>query len=65
MRVFVRKQSGCVSLSLLHDAGYDVQQAPLAWWLLAPKKPKDITDVPLPRRAEYLYRIIGETWPPN
>jgi len=59
------EQSGRVSLTLLHDAGYDIRQAPLAWWLLAPRKPKDIADIPLPRRAGYLYQFLGETWPPN
>src|ERR1019366_6260760 len=24
-----------VTLDLLHDAGYDITQAPLAWWLMA------------------------------
>jgi hypothetical protein len=28
-------QTGRVSLGLLHDAGYDINQAPMAWWLLA------------------------------
>jgi hypothetical protein len=55
-------QSGRVALCLMHDAGYDIDQAPLAWWLLASKKPKPISTIPLPRRAAYLYRILGETW---
>jgi len=59
------EQSGRVSLSLLHDAGYDLDQAPIAWWLLAPKKPEDIKDITLPYRAAYLYQFRGQTWPPN
>jgi hypothetical protein len=55
-------QSGRVALCLMHDAGYDIDQAPLAWWLLASKKPKPISRIPLPHRAAYLYRILGETW---
>jgi hypothetical protein len=55
-------QSDRVALCLMHDAGYDIDQAPLAWWLLASKKPKPISRIPLPRRAAYLYRILGETW---
>jgi hypothetical protein len=41
--IIVRKeehQSGLVSLDLLHDAGYDLSQAPIARWLLASRKPK-------------------------
>lgn len=58
----VEEQSGRVSLVLLHDAGYDIFQAPLAWWLLAPKKPAPMLDTPLPERAAYLYQTIGTTW---
>jgi len=56
------KQSGRVSLSLLHDAGYDIDQAPIAWWLLASKQPKPISEIPLPERAANLYRVLGEVW---
>jgi len=58
----LEKQRGRVSLGLLHDAGYDVDQAPIAWWLLAPAKPKPITEIDMPDRARYLYRILGESW---
>jgi hypothetical protein len=60
-----REQSGRVSLALLHDSGYDITQAPVAWWLLAPKKPKEVADIPLPARAAYLYKFLGETWTAN
>jgi hypothetical protein len=56
------EQSGRVSLGLLRDAGYDINQAPLAWWLLAPAKAKKIEDIPIPARAVYLYKVLGETW---
>ncbi len=56
------EQSGRVSLVFLHDAGYDIHQAPVAWWLLAPKKPEKITEIPLPERSAYLYQVIGTTW---
>jgi len=55
-------QSERVSLSLMHDAGYDVSEAPKAWWLLASKKPKPITGIAMPERSEYLYKILGEVW---
>lgn len=55
-------QRGRVSLLLLHDAGYDIDQAPLAWWLLDPKKPKPIVEIEMPERAGILYKILGEEW---
>jgi hypothetical protein len=56
------EQRDRVSLALLHDAGYDIVQAPMAWWLLAPGKQKSLTEINLPKRAAYLYSILGETW---
>jgi len=56
------EQSGRVSLVFLRDAGYDIHEAPKAWWLLAPKKPGPMIDTPLPERAAYLYQTIGTTW---
>jgi hypothetical protein len=55
-------QSGRVSLGLLQDAKYDIYQAPLAWWILASKKPKDLSETGMPERARYLYEILGTTW---
>ena len=63
--VIIRKeehQSGRVSLGLLKDAGYDIDQAPVAWWLLASKKPLPLTKIPVPDRSIYLYRTLGEVW---
>jgi hypothetical protein len=56
-----RQQSGRVSLSLLSDAGYDIHQAPTAWWRLSSKKPKDLADISIPYRAAYLYQTIAAT----
>ena len=56
------EQSDRVGLGLLHDAGYDVDQAPIAWWLLASKKLLPVNSIPMPERAAYLYRILGEVW---
>ena len=50
-----------VSLFLLDDAGFDIYQAPHAWWLLSSKK-KDLSQIPLPRRAAYLYQVLGTAW---
>ncbi len=57
-----RQQSGRVSLCLLHDAGYDLSQAPLAWWLLASTQPTVTPNVSLPSRAANLYLALGTTW---
>ena len=56
------EQSERVALGLMRDAGYDIDQAPVAWWLLSSKTPKPVSEIPLPRRAAYLYRILGECW---
>lgn len=56
------EQSGRVSLFLLHDAGYDLTQAPLSWWLLAPKQPQPITNTRVPVEASNLYLALGTTW---
>lgn len=59
----VERQSGRVSLGLLHDAGFDIDQAPIAWWLLASADPQEpISEIPLPERAANLYRVLGEEW---
>lgn len=57
-----REQSGRVSLELLKDAGFDIRQAPLAWWRLATLKQEPVTALAMPDRAAYLYRTIGENW---
>jgi hypothetical protein len=57
-----QEQSGRVSLGLLRDAKYDIYQAPLAWWILGAKKPKDMSEISIPERAKYLYGILGTTW---
>ena len=57
------EQRARVSLSLLRDAGYDVYQAPVAWWSLGSKKPKGISEIPITVHSRYLYAAIGETLP--
>jgi hypothetical protein len=56
------QQADRVSLCLLHDAGYDLTQAPVTWWLLASSKPKPDYEIHLPSRALYLYEFLGTTW---
>ncbi len=57
-----RRQSGRVALCFMRDAGYDLSQAPIAWWLLEPTKPKPLEQIHLPGRAAYLYSVLGTTW---
>jgi hypothetical protein len=62
IRTEEKEQSGRVGLVLLHDAGYDIDQAPVAWWLLDPISQQPLTEIEMPDRASYLYGILGETW---
>lgn len=58
------EQSGRVSLVLLHQAGYDLAEAPITWWILGSSKEKPLEKTGMPSRAKYLYRILGTTWRP-
>jgi hypothetical protein len=55
-------QSGRVGLGLLRDAGFDITQAPLTWWLLASPKPRDLKEIKMPFRARALYGVLATTW---
>jgi hypothetical protein len=58
----MEQQAERVSLELLHNAGYDIDEAPRAWWRLASKKQEPLADDVLPARTAYLYSMLGETW---
>ena len=51
-----------VALTLMHDAGYDLKEAPKALWLLASKKPEPISNIPIPDEAIYAYAMLGAIW---
>ncbi|HZQ42605.1 MAG TPA: hypothetical protein VFA99_05105 [Acidobacteriaceae bacterium] len=57
----LREQSGRVSLVLLHDAGFDIRKAPLAWWELSARQP-DFMTRPIPYRAAYLFSQLATEW---
>ncbi len=59
---YLLEQSDRVALSLLHDAGYDINEAPVAWWLLASGKTKPAHEIFMPPRSKYLYEILGKNW---
>jgi hypothetical protein len=60
LRAQLQRQSSRVALFLLQDAGFDISQAPLAWWRLASSH--EITDTRMPPHAGYVYKALGETW---
>ena len=62
MQINLLNQSGRVSLGLLHDAGYDIDQAPVAWWILASKPGKTLAETTVPPRATNLYQTLGLIW---
>ena len=43
-------------------AGYNLAEAPKTWWLLAAKKPKPLSEIPMPNESIYAYIMIGSTW---
>jgi hypothetical protein len=55
-------RSGWVRLCLMHDAGYDVNQTPIAWWTLASKPSKTLAKTSLPERSINLYKTLGVVW---
>jgi hypothetical protein len=59
IQIHTMQQRSRVSLSLLHDAGYDIAQAPIAWWLLAPWDPAPISEIEVPSRAAYIYNFLA------
>ena len=54
-------QSARVSLTLMHDAGYDISQAPMAWWLIAAGK-KPLSQTSPPAETVELYRTLVAVW---
>lgn len=56
------RQSARVSLSLMHEAGYDIGEAPIAWRRLAEKKGRPLADTALPKQSVNLYRDLSTTW---
>jgi uncharacterized protein DUF5666 len=61
VRRLSEEQSGRVSLVLLRQAGFNIDEAPRTWWLLSSKN-KPLDRVAMPFRAKYLYGILGTTW---
>ena len=58
------EQSGRDALVLMHDAGFDLQQAPLAWWRLSTSR-RDFMQAGVPYRAAYLFQRLATDWAPG
>lgn len=56
------EQSGRVSLTLLHQAGFDLAEAPKAWWTLSNTHGRALGETAMPDRAKYLYQVLGACW---
>ena len=50
------------SLYLMHDAGFDVYQAPLTWWTAVDIKSKGFDKVRMPYVATIYFKVLGESW---
>ena len=56
------RQNCCVALALMQDAGFDLRQAPLAWWTLAQKPGKTLAKTVLPLQTTYTYELLATSW---
>ena len=57
-----QEQSTRTALIWMQDAGYDIHEAPRAWWTLADKKHKPLSEVDMPYRTQYAYQILGTAY---
>ena len=57
-----QEQRERVTLSLLHEAGFDLTEAPKAWWLLSSKQTKDLAETTPPETSLYMYEQLGTVW---
>ncbi len=55
-----QEQRARVSLALMQDAGFDVTEAPRAWWILGLKDGKDISKTSPPENAQYMYGLVAD-----
>lgn len=58
-------QRGRVALGLLRDGGYDLNDAPRAWWIISAKGASHLADSTMPDRAVNLFRTLGSIWNKN
>jgi len=53
------QQTDRVSLELLSDSGYDVREAPIAWWKLSSKHPDELWLTEPPEKSGYLFSVLA------
>ena len=61
----LEQQRARVGLSLMHDAGYDVFQAPTAWQILMAKDVKKIGTKQMPQQSLYMWEILSKEYLPG
>ena len=52
------EQSTRTGLCWMADAGFDLREAPVAWWRLKDGKSKGLAKTEVPYRASYLYEVL-------
>ena len=58
----LQQQSTRAALTLMDDAGYDIREAPLAWWRLADWREIPLSQVGMPDRSRYAYQVLSTAW---
>ncbi len=56
------KEKARVALSLMHDAGFDIRQAPAAWQHIGAQYPKPSKSKALPQPSIYMIRILAKEY---
>ncbi len=56
------EQSTRVALMLMDDAGYDIREAPKAWWRLSTPEQKPLNEITMPGRSYYAYHVLSTAW---
>lgn len=62
MQQALMEHNGRVALELMHEAGFDVEAAPRAWWRLSGKPGRPLWRIRMPWRAQMLYGELGSDW---
>ncbi len=60
----LEEQCGRMSMVLLNDAGFDLRQAPIAWWRLSTKQADFMKKQP-PQHSAYLFKVLATMWNPD
>jgi hypothetical protein len=55
-----QEQRARVSLALMQEAGFDVTEAPKAWWILSLKDGKDMSRSNPPENVQYMYGLVAD-----